>query len=411
MYDVFMTSAKVPILSPAMLTSLGLIGMLGPFGTDVYLPALPAMAQNLRVSSAHIELTLSAFTLGMAIGQFFLGALSDRFGRRVVLLLGGTLMTIAAAVGAAAPTAEMLIALCFFMGVFGSAGTVNGRAVVADLSHGNAATRPFAILGLTISVAPIIGPLGGTALMALGGWRAIFVGLAIFAAIATLSIAIFVPESLAYSARHRGGLKTTLVNSKRILTNRAYLTYAVVIWFGFGTMFAYISSSSFIVQNNLHLPASGYALIFGVNGCGVILSSFITALIAKRTHPRRILLTGVVCQIVVILALVTIVLTHTVAIWTVWPTLFLLATSIGFILGPATALAMAEVRFASGTALALMGSVQFIFAGIAATLIGFLSSDALVSLTMVAGGMVLCVVLAVIIGTVSGRRAIRATTR
>lgn len=394
-----------------MLFALGFMGMLGPFGTDTYLPAFPAMARDLRVTPAHVEVTLSAFTIGMAVGQFVLGSLSDRLGRRIVLLGGGSLITVASLAAAFAPNVEVLIFLCFVMGLMAAAGIVGGRAVVADLTSGPSATRPFAILGMTVSIGPIIGPIGGALLMGLGGWRTIFFGLAIFAALATIGIFLFVPESLPVDKRHPGGLSTTVRNAARILTTRSYLSYAVVIWFGFGMMFAYISSSSFIVQNNLGLSASAYASVFGFNGVGIIVTSFLSARLVKRVAPRRILLVGVAMQGVAALALITITATGSVTPFTVLPAMFILATSMGFVFGPATALAMVDVRFASGTALAMMGSLQFLAAAISATLVGIVSTDAVVSLTVVASVAATLVLTAVIYGTVSGRRANLTSTR
>lgn len=406
-----MSSPKPLALTGLMLFALGFIGMLGPFGTDAYLPALPVMADDFHVTAGRVSATLSAFTVGMALGQLILGSLSDRIGRRTVLLGGGTVIALASAVASMAPNVELLVGLCFAMGLMAAAGIVGGRAVVADLTHGVGATRPFTILGMTVSIGPIIGPIGGALLMGIDGWRSIFVGLAIFSALATAGIYFFVPESLPRDKRHAGGLATTFANAKRILSTRSFLTYAVVLWFSFGMMFAYISTSSFIVQTNLGLPASAFASVFGFNGVGIIVTSFLTAQFVKRFPPRRILLAGVVMQVLAAIALLTIMATGIATAFTVLPAMFILATSMGFVFGPATALAMVDVRFASGTALALLGSIQFLAAAIAATFVGVISSNALVSLTAVAGGAVSLVVIAVIVGIVSGRRSRTALAR
>jgi DHA1 family bicyclomycin/chloramphenicol resistance-like MFS transporter len=394
-----------------MLFALGFMGMLGPFGTDAYLPALPAMAVDLHSSTSHVGLTLAAFTLGMAVGQLILGSLSDRIGRRLVLLGGGVVIVMASIVASMAPNVELLIALCFVIGLMSAAGIVGGRAVVADLSHGAAATRPFAILGMTVSIGPIIGPIGGSLLLGVGGWRSIFVGLAVFAAVATLGILAFVPESLPVERRHVGGLSTTFRNARRILTTRSFLTYSVVLWFSFGSLFAYISTSSFIVQDNLGLPPSAFASVFGFNGVGVIVTSFLTAQLVKKIPARRIMLVGVAMQILGVMGLLAILITGSASPFTLLPAMFVLSTAMGFMFGSATALAMVDVRFASGTALALMGSIQFLAAAISATLVGIISSNALVSLSAVATGSVALVVIAVIFGTVSGRRGVIASAR
>jgi DHA1 family bicyclomycin/chloramphenicol resistance-like MFS transporter len=400
-----MQSSKPIVLTGIMLFTLGFVGMLGPFGTDAYLPALPAMADDLHVTSSRVGLTLAAFTIGMALGQLILGSLSDRIGRRTVLLGGGTVIAIASFAASLAPNVELLIGLCFAMGLVSASGIVGGRAVVADLTHGVGATRPFAILGMTVSIGPILGPIGGALLLQLGGWRAIFVGLAIFAAIATVGIAAFVPESLPREKRHPGGIATTVANAKRILSTRSFLTYAVVLWFSFGMMFAYISTSSFIVQKNLGLPPSAFASVFGFNGVGIIVTSYLTAVFVKRIPPRRILITGVVMQFIAVTSLVTILATGAVTPWLVLPAIFILATAMGFVMATATAMAMLDVRFASGTALALMGSIQFLAATVTATLVSVISTSALVSLTVVSVGALSLVITALVVGIVSGRRS------
>lgn len=180
-------------LTGVMLVALGFVGALGPFGTDAYLPAFPSMAEDLGVSPSRIGLTLSMFTVGMSVGQFFLGALTDRIGRKTVIVSGGLLMAVASTVAGFAADAGVLIVLCLFMGFSASAGLVGGRAVVADLTRGEAAVRPFTILGMVVSIGPVLGPMGGAALLAVGGWRAIFFGLAIYALAASVFVALVVP--------------------------------------------------------------------------------------------------------------------------------------------------------------------------------------------------------------------------
>jgi DHA1 family bicyclomycin/chloramphenicol resistance-like MFS transporter len=388
-----------------MLAALGLIGTLGPFGTDAYLPAFPAMADDLQVAPSYIGLTLSMFTIGMAVGQFFLGSLSDRIGRKTVIVGGGLLMAVASAVAGFAADADVLIALCLFMGFSASAGVVGGRAVVADLTHGEAAVRPFTILGMVVSIGPILGPIGGAALLAVGGWRFIFFGLAIFAVASSVFVALAVPESLARDKRHTGGMSQMFRTAGKVLRNRQYLAFSILIWFGFGMLFAYISTSSFIVEDNLGLSPAAYAASFGVNGVGLVLAGLITTRLARKVRPRRLIRIGVIAQLAAFAALWVVLATGSVSPWTILPLLFVLASSMGFIFGPATAMAMEHVRFASGTALALMGSVQFLAAAVAATLVGIVNTNALIALAEVGSVATLLVLAALIMGRVKPTNA------
>ncbi|MCF8541287.1 MAG: multidrug effflux MFS transporter [Aurantimicrobium sp.] len=406
-----MTTKPALALTGVMLAALGFIGTLGPFGTDAYLPAFPAMAEDLQVAPSYIGLTLSMFTIGMAVGQFFLGSLSDRIGRKTVIVSGGLLMAVASAIAGFAANADILIALCLFMGFSASAGVVGGRAVVADLTHGEAAVRPFTILGMVVSIGPILGPIGGAALLALGGWRFIFFGLAIFAVVSSVFVALVVPESLARDKRHTGGVAQMFRTAGKVLRDRQYLAFAILIWFGFGMLFTYISTSSFIVEDNLGLPPAAYAASFGVNGVGLVLAGLITTRLARKVRPRRLIRIGLIAQLAAFATLWAVILTGSVSPWTILPILFVLASSMGFIFGPATAMAMENVRFASGTALALMGSVQFLAAAVAVTVAGIVNSNALISLAEVGSVATLLVLAALIMGRVKPTTAEPARSR
>ena len=404
-HDGQVTSKPALALTGVMLVALGFVGALGPFGTDAYLPAFPAMAEDLKVTPSYIGLTLTMFTLGMATGQFFLGALTDRIGRKVVIVGGGMLMAVASTVAGFAADAGVLIFLCLFMGLSASAGLVGGRAVVADLTRGEAAVRPFTILGMLVSIGPIIGPMAGTGLLALGGWRAIFFGLAIFAAASSVFVALAVPESLARDKRHTGGMGQMFRTAAKVLRDRQYLSFAILIWFGFGMLFAYISSSSFIVAQNLGLPPAAYAASFGINGIGIVTAGLITTRLATTVRPRRLIRIGVIAQLTAFCALWGVLITDTVSPWTVFPILFVMASSIGFIFGPATAMALEHVRFASGTALALLGSIQFLAAAAAATLVTVVNTNALIALAEVGSVATVLVLGALIMGRAKPARA------
>ena len=398
-------SKQHAVLTPWVIAALGVIGMLGPFGTDTYTPALPSMSRDLNVSMPLVQLTLAAFTIGMAVGQFVAGSLSDRIGRRAILLGGGTLVALAALAAAFAPNVYMLIALCAVMGLASAGGITGGRAVVADLVDGVGATRPFTILGMVVSLGPILGPIGGALVLSVfGNWRAIFVALAVFAVIGTIGVLVLVPESLPHEKRHRGGLLAVFANAGKILGNRQYISHALVLWLTFGIMFAYISTSSFIVQENLGLTPGAYATSFAVNGIGVVVTSFITARLAGRVDPKRLLLIGVIGQCVAVVGLVLIWATQFVQSMPIFICLFVLVVSMGFVYGPVTALAMVQVRFAAGTAVALLGSIQFASAAISASIVGVVSQNAFTALVVVASCAEVLVLATVIAGAVIARR-------
>lgn len=399
-----MNNTKPLVLTSSMLAALGAMAMLAPFGTDTYLPALPVMSAEFGVSGGRAQLSIAAFTIGIAIGQLILGSLSDRLGRKRIVVTGGVLMTIGAALAALVTTSEMLVLLCLIMGFSAAGGVAGGRAVVADLTTGEASAKPFAILSMLLSIGPIVGPIAGTILLALGGWRSIFVGLAIFAALSTLSVILFVPETLPVSKRHKGGLGETFRMARKVLANQQFVSHGAILWFGFGLMFTYICSSSFIIQNVLGLSPAVNAASFAINGTSLVLASLFTARYSTGHAIKRLLNVGIIVQVSAVALLIVIVAGHIYNPWLVLFDLFLIGTAMGFVFGPATAMAMMEVRFASGTASAVLGSFQFLLAAIVTACVGLVPGDALFQLLAVGGTSELLVLVSLGLGNRAERK-------
>jgi MFS transporter, DHA1 family, multidrug resistance protein len=376
------------------LIALGIIGILGPFGTDIYLPALPQMAENLSTSESSIRLTLSIYTIGMAAGQLVIGALSDRFGRRRLMIGGGLVVAVAALSASLAENLATLLLSCVVLGVGSAAGLVTGRAVISDKTIGKQATKYFSLLQMTVSMGPIIAPLAGAALLALGDWRLIFTGFSLFALLGVVGAIFFVPETLKPEFRQSAHPSKVIALMGEVLRNKQYLFFAATMWLGFGMLFAYISSSSFIFQTTLGVSSEIYAADFALNGVGLVGASLLTARLAHRFAAERIVIFGLIVQGLSMITLIFLTSTNTVNLWTVAICLFLLVTSMGFVFGPATSLAIAPVRFASGTALAMVGSFQFVSAGIASTLTVIVSPHPLVGFLIVGSCATACAVVA-----------------
>jgi DHA1 family bicyclomycin/chloramphenicol resistance-like MFS transporter len=392
-----MTAARTPTtpalpratLTAGLLATIGWLAIMGPFGTDVYLPALPQIAKDLGTPTTAVQLLVTAYTVGLATGQLILGPLSDRFGRRRLILGGAFTLALSSAIGALAPNVAILSAACLVMGLGSAAGLVLGRSVISDLVQGREATRAFATVGLISGMGPVLGPLGGVLAMSFFGWRGIFVSLAVVVAAATVTAYFVIPETVPPEKRHTGGFRSMLSTAGFVLRDRTYLFNAATLWFSFGMMFAYISSSSFIVQNILGFTPAQYSLVFGANGAGLVLAGVTTAALAKRIRGRRLQSVGITLLLVAATILCVDVWTNTVTPVSVLPALFIIATSMGFIFGPTTALAMTNVRHMSGTALALLGCFQFVSAGIASSLVGIAGAGSIAPLAFVGSGFVI----------------------
>jgi DHA1 family bicyclomycin/chloramphenicol resistance-like MFS transporter len=371
-----------PRLTLPILIVIGALGAIGPVGTDMYLPALPTMASQLTTTAAWTQLTLTAFSVGLALGQLLLGTLSDRLGRRRLLLGGMALLVISAMLCATAPTVQLLILWRIVMGISGAAGIVIGRAIAADLTSGAAAARVFSLLGLIAGIGPILGPLFGGLVLGWAGWRAIFWAILVFAILLLAGTLSLIPETLPQSARHTGGFREFLRTATGILTRRRFLGYALAFWFGFGTMFAYISASPFVVQRILGFSPGQFTLVFACNAVGIVIAGSLSAWLVGRVKASTLAAIGLTAQLVASLTLVTAALTASTQPVIILPALFLITTGAGFIMGNCTALAVAGIG-ARGTAMALLGCVQFLVAGTVAPLVGLAGETSLVPLAVV----------------------------
>lgn len=393
-----------PAIRGATLGALVLVGLLGPLGTDAALPALPQIAVDLAVPESSVRLTLSAYTLGLALGQLVIGALSDRLGRRRLMSWGALAAAVAAYAASTAPTLTFLIVACGALGVSSAAGIVTGRAYISDTSVGAQAARRFSLLQLSISCGPIIGPLLGAALLTVGDWRTVFLALAALAVVGTLATMLFVPESLPVKHRRSQSIAEVVRTMGAVLATPRFLAFAASIWFGFGTLFAYISTSSSIFQTQFDQSATVFALAFAINGAGLVLVSALSAMLAHRIPPHRLVFTGLAIQAAALLGLGGGLILGMVSLPVVVVGLFLVAASMGLVLGPATSLAVATVRDRAGTALALLGSLQFVAAGITSWLTAIIPGEPLVAFVLVGTGSSLLALVAATIGA----RVIRA---
>lgn len=388
-------------MTPLILLALGSLTMLGPLGTDTFLPAIPVMREDLDATASAIQLTLTAFTDMMGAGQLFAGPLSDRFGRKRPMMAGTALFAIGGVVAALAPTVPVLVGACALMGLGGAASVVVARAVAADLTTPQEAIRSFTILGALTTLGPVVGPLLGVVLLTLFGWRGIFAGLALLGLAILITTLRTVPETLAPELRvprNAGELAGVVID---VLRTRSFLTSAAVAWFGFGLMFAYISASPFVVQTVLGESAATYSVIFAANGAGMILVAALTARIAHRFAARALMAAGVTLLSVGAVAMLGLVLADAVTMWTALPAMFLMIAPMGLVFGPSTALAISELRHVAGTALAVYGAVQFLTAGAVAPLVGLAGETSALPFAVVALG---CAVLAAITLLVGGRR-------
>nr|MDT0656449.1 multidrug effflux MFS transporter [Micromonospora sp. DSM 115978] len=371
-----------------LLVLLGTLTAIGPLSLDMYLPAFPAMTVELGATEAHIQLSLTSCLVGIALGQFVTGPLSDRWGRRAPVLLGLTGYAVFSLLCAFAPTPETLTALRLAQGFTGGMGVVVARAIVRDLYCGTAAAKYFSRLTLVFGVAPIAAPAFGSLVLRFADWRGIFVALTGIGVLLTAAVAWRLPETLPGHRRNRGGVAATATTMRAVLADPAFLGYALTQGLAFAGLFAYISGSSFVFQDVFGVPDGTFSLLFGLNAVGLIALGQLNARLLDRFPPRTLLTATLGAGLLAAAGLVAAALAGSLALFTI--ALFGYVATIGMVLPNGTALALEAHAGRAGTAAALLGTFQSMIGALAAPLVGLGGSgSALPMAAVVCGGAAL----------------------
>lgn len=370
---------------------LGALSAFGPLAIDFYLPGFPAIALAFGTDERHVQLTLASYFLGLSIGQLAYGPVADRFGRRVPLLVGVGLFTLASLACAFAPTLEWLIAERFVQALGGCAGMVLSRAIVSDKCDAVQSAKVFSQLMLVMGLAPILAPMLGGLLVNLYGWQSIFLVLTGFSAVCSLAVALGLPESMP-AAHPRHPLAGALGQYRRLLADRIFLGHALTGGIAMAGMFAYIAGSPFVFIKLYGVPPEHYGWLFGTNAAGFILVAQVNARILGRLGPAFLLSRAVWVYLVAALALLGIAGLHTQALWPLLIPLFICIASLGCIIPNASACAMNGQWARAGSASALLGCLQFSVAAGASALVGVLHDGSAIPMATVIS---LCGILAV----------------
>ncbi|MGF9661460.1 multidrug effflux MFS transporter [Arthrobacter crystallopoietes] len=382
-----LSRGKDPVV---LVAALGILSAVSPLATDMYLASMPAMADYFGTSASAVQLTLTAYMVGMAVGQFLLGPISDVLGRHRLMVAGNVLFLLSSVAVILVPTIEAVMALRILQGLSGAAGVVIARAVVTDIASGRRAAKLFSVLAMITSLAPVVAPLLGGVIASVAPWQAVFWVLAGFGLVMLACTVFVVPETLPRAKRHRGGLAAVAANSWKVLRTPSFMAYALAFGFAFSTLFSYISASAFVVQNVLGFSALGYSLVFAANAAGSIVAAIVNTRLVDRIDPGRILRTAIVAMFLVNAAGLALVLAGI----TGWPTLLHLFASqacLGFIFGNATALAQGRVPERAGAGSAVLGLLQFVLGGIASPLTGLAGQHTAVPMAL---SMAVCSALA-----------------
>ncbi len=361
---------------------LGALSAFGPLAIDFYLPGFPAMAVAFGTDEKHIQTTLAAYFLGLSIGQLAYGPVADRFGRRIPLLAGVGLFTVASLACAFAPSLDALIVARFVQALGGCAGMVLARAIVSDKCDAVGSAKVFSQLMLVMGLAPILAPMAGGVMVNLYGWQSIFIALTVFSAVCALTVAWGLPESLPEN-QPRPPLSGALKQYARLLKDGVFLGYALTGGIAMAGMFAYIAGSPFVFIKLYGVPAEHYGWLFGMNAGGFIVVAQVNARLLAKRAPGSLLTRTIWVYLLAGLAVLGISALHTEALWPLLVPLFVCISSLGCIIPNASACAMNGQGAHAGSASALLGCVQFSVAAAAAGLVSALHDGSALPMALV----------------------------
>lgn len=348
---------------------LGALVALGPFTVDLYLPAFPDVAADLGAAESAIQLTLTATMVGFALGQLVVGPLSDALGRRRPLIIATAVHIVASIAVAFAPTVELVMAGRVLQGIGAAGGGVVAMAMVRDLFGGQHLIRMLSRMALVTGLAPVLAPVIGSQLLNVMEWRGGFFVLAAYGIVMTVVAAFLLVETLPAERRGRFETRAVARRYRHLFTDGAFVGVAIVGSMSFTALFAYLSSSSFILQDTFGLTPQQYGIAFAVNSAGLVAGTQASARLMRVLAPRAVTTIGLTVQVAGALALLVCGLADA-GVLAVMISLFFVVSPVGIIMPTVQVTALANHAGEAGTAASLIGAMNMGIAGIVSPIVG-----------------------------------------
>jgi DHA1 family bicyclomycin/chloramphenicol resistance-like MFS transporter len=388
--DVCGTAGASDSTTTGLIVTLGAMCAVIPLAVDMYLPALPRIAQDLGAPISKAQMTLPVFLAGLATGQLIWGSLSDRVGRVRPLLVGCVLFAVTSVGCAWCRTVESLVLARFLMGLAGSVGLVISRAVVRDLFDEHGSARMFSMMMIVSGIAPIVAPSIGGLVLKYADWSLIFWMLGGFGLLCAVSIRIHVPETLSHDRRVGGHLFDLLRQYGRLLVDPRFIGYAGSMGLVSGSLFAYLAGSSFVFMELFGLSAQRYGLLCACNGIAIYIVGRLNSLLLRRMRARQILFTASFVTAAAGLVLLAIACSGIGGVRLFFPVLLVCIASLGMQFPNATAVAMVPFAEQAGTASALLGMLGYIVGAGSGTLVGVLHNGTAVPMAAMVAACSVC---------------------
>lgn len=358
------------LTSPATVATLAALTALGPLATDMYLPAMPAMAEALDTGPDQVQLTLSFYMAGFAMAQLFCGPISDRLGRKPVMIAGFSLFLLASLLCAFAPSIEVLLAGRFLQAFGGAAGPVLARASVRDIYGPIEAGRVLSYMASTMALAPALAPIVGAGLLLFFGWESVFILLSLYAVAMLLLLAFLIPEPLPPERRQSTSPDTILRNFRMLLSQRAFVGYTLVNACGFAGLFAFLSGSSFVLIEFMGMTPIQYGIGFTLIVAGFFSGTLISGFYGHRLGRDHLLLLATSMSAVAGVTMAGLAIAAVYAPWAVIGPHILFLVGFGIVMPQSMAGALAPNPQCAGSASSLFGFLQMTIAALGGALVG-----------------------------------------
>jgi DHA1 family bicyclomycin/chloramphenicol resistance-like MFS transporter len=345
---------------------LGMMSAFGPFITDMYLPALPSMVNDFHTTESLVQLTLTMGMIGLAVGQIFFGPISQKWGRKPVLLVSMLCFILGAVSCVFTTNIYIFLAFRLLQGIGGAGGVVLSRSIATDCYTGRRLATTMAIIGGINGIAPAFAPVVGGLLASQIGWQGIFwtlTGLGVILFYMTTRYR----ETLAPEQRTKGSLLSTFADYSKVLKNGRFNALFLAYGLTMGLLFAYVSAAPFILQQQFEFNEIAFAIIFGVNSALIGVGSAI-ALRFKQLEKGLCFAAGA-ALVISVLQIVLIFTANSFLTYEIVSALLLFFVGIG--ITSSTSLAMDEGREYTGAAAAIVGAIGFVFGGVVSPIVGY----------------------------------------
>ncbi len=394
-------SAAVDVKTPSrarMIVVLGVLVALGPLTIDMYLPALPKIADDLSVSSSVVQLTLTGTLAGLALGQLIVGPLSDSLGRRRPLM-AGIILHMAASVACMLAANLVVLGLArVVQGIGAAAAMVVAIAVVGDLFADSAAATVLSRLMLVLGVAPVVAPSLGAAVLLHGSWHWVFTALVVLAGALLLVAALALPETLPPSHRRPLAVRGIAATYVELLRDARFVILVLVAALGMSGLFAYIAGASFVLQGVYGLDQQAFALVFGAGAVALIGATQFNVVLLKRFSPQVITLWALAAALLAAGVFVGLSVAHVGGLAGFVVPVWGILCAMGLVIPNAPAVALSRHPDAAGTAAALLGAAQFGLGAAVAPLVGLLGNDELALATVMAASALVALLALLTVG-------------